>query len=68
MVMAAHDLPGKAWESVSVDAAKVVGRRAELSPGAPADLIAVRARTVREAIAFGPSDRIIWRAGRRRSA
>jgi cytosine deaminase len=67
MVMAAHDLPGTAWESVSADAARVVGRRAELTPGAPADLIAVRARTVREAIAFGPSDRIIWRAGRRRS-
>ena len=34
-------------------------------PGAPADLIAVRAGTVREAIAFGPSDRIVWRNGQR---
>ena len=67
MIMAAHDLPAKAWESVSADAAAVMGRRAEIAPGAPADLIAVRAGTVREAIAFGPSDRIIWRRGRRRS-
>ena len=67
MVMAAHDLPVQAWRSVSCDAATVMGRRAELAPGAPADLIAVRACTVREAIAFGPSDRIVWRNGRRAS-
>jgi hypothetical protein len=42
-----------------------MGRRAEIAPGAPADLIAVRAGTVREAIAFGPSDRIVWRNGQR---
>jgi len=65
MVMAAHDLPVQAWQSVSSDAAKVLGRRAEIAPGAPADLIAVRAGTVREAIAFGPSDRIVWRNGQR---
>jgi cytosine/creatinine deaminase len=67
MVMAAHDLPVQAWRSVSSDAAKVMGRRAEIAPGAPADLIAVRANTVREAIAFGPSDRIVWRNGQRAS-
>jgi cytosine deaminase len=65
MVMAAHDLPVQAWRAVSSDAAKVMGRRAEFTPGAPADLIAVRASTVREAIAFGPSDRIVWRNGQR---
>jgi cytosine deaminase len=65
MVMAAHDLPVQAWRSVSSDAATVMGRRAEIAPGAPADLIAVRAGTVREAIAFGPSDRIVWRNGQR---
>lgn len=64
MVMAAHDLPAKAWEAVSTDAAAVMGRRAEIAPGAQADLIAVRARTVREAIAFGPVDRLVWRRGR----
>jgi cytosine/creatinine deaminase len=65
MVMAAHDLPVQAWRSVSTDAAKVMGRRAEIAAGAPADVIAVRAGTVREAIAFGPSDRIVWRNGQR---
>ena len=63
MVMAAHDLPVQAWRSVSADAATVMGRRAEIAPGAAADLIAVRASTVREAIAFGPGDRIVWRNG-----
>ena len=67
MVMAAHDLPVQAWKSVSSDAATVMRRRAELAPGAPGDLIAVRASTVREAIAFGPSDRIVWRNGQRTS-
>jgi len=65
MVMAAHDLPVQAWRSVSTNAAKVMGRRAEIAAGAPADVIAVRAGTVREAIAFGPSDRIVWRNGQR---
>jgi cytosine deaminase len=67
MIMAAHDLPAQAWKAVSTDAARVMGKRAEIATGAPADLIAVRADTLREAIAFGPADRIIWRAGRRRS-
>jgi cytosine deaminase len=68
MIMAAHDLPAQAWKSVSTDAARVMGRRAEIVPGAPANLVAVRADTLREAIAFGPSDRIIWRNGHRRAA
>ena len=34
-----------------------------LAPGAPADLVAVPAATVREAIAFGPTARRVWRAG-----
>jgi cytosine/creatinine deaminase len=65
MIMAAHDLPDQAWRSVSEAPAKALGRRAELAVGAPADLVAVRAATVREAIAFGPSDRIVWRRGAR---
>ena len=67
MIMAAHDLPAQAWKSVSTDAARVMGRRAEIAPGAPAHLIAVRADTLREAIAFGPADRIVWRHGQRRA-
>lgn len=65
MIMAAHDLPDQAWRSVSEAPAKALGRRAELAVGAPADLVAVRAATVREAIAFGPTDRIVWRRGAR---
>jgi cytosine/creatinine deaminase len=65
MVMAAHELPAQAWTSVSDAPARALGRRAELAPGARADLVAVRAATVREAIAFGPSDRIVWRRGAR---
>lgn len=63
MIMAAHDLPDQAWRSVSEAPARALGRRAELAVGAPADLVAVRAATVREAIAFGPADRIVWRRG-----
>ena len=33
MVMAAHDLPVQAWQSVSSDAATVMGRRAEVAAG-----------------------------------
>jgi cytosine/creatinine deaminase len=65
MVMTAHDLPAQAWESVSDAPARVLGRRARIGPGASADLVAVRAATVREAIAFGPHDRIVWRRGAR---
>jgi cytosine deaminase len=65
MIMAAHDLPDQAWHSVSEAPARALGRRAELAVGAGADLVAVRAATVREAIAFGPSDRIVWHRGAR---
>lgn len=64
MVLAAHDLPSLAWESVSTESAKVLGRSVlGIRAGAPADLVAVRADTVREAIAFGAPERIVWRAG-----
>lgn len=65
MIMTAHDLPAQAWESVSDAPARALGRRAQVAVGASADLVAVRAATVREAIAFGPSDRIVWRRGAR---
>lgn len=65
MIMAAHELPDQAWRSVSDAPARAMGRRADLAVGAEADLVAVRATTVREAIAFGPSDRIVWHRGAR---
>lgn len=64
MVMAGHLLPGEAWSAVSSDSAVATGRRGgEVASGSPAHLVAVRADTVREAIAFGPPDRIVWRHG-----
>jgi hypothetical protein len=39
-----------------------------LTVGERADLVAVKAATVREAIAFGPAERIVWRNGRRLAA
>ncbi len=65
MIMAAHLLPQAAWQAVSAAPADTLGiPRPGVSVGAPAHLIAVRARTVREAIAFGPADRIRFRFGR----
>jgi cytosine deaminase len=64
MIMATHLLPADAWTAVS-DAPR---RALELpniaiEHGAAADLIAIRADTLREAIAFGSSDRLTWRRG-----
>lgn len=66
MVMATHLLPHEAWSSVSTESAKATGLApVEVAPGSPAHLVAARAYTLREAIAFGPTDRIVWRHGRR---
>ncbi len=67
MIMTSHLLPDDAWDSVSVNAAQALGRpTAGIAPGAPADLLAVPAATTREAIAFGPAQRRVWRDGRER--
>jgi cytosine deaminase len=76
MILANHDLPAEAWAAVSTDAARVVaGRDASaehgtpaerpvgLTVGAPADLVAVRSGSVREAIAWAPEHRRVWRRG-----
>ncbi|MEO5899826.1 MAG: amidohydrolase family protein [Ilumatobacteraceae bacterium] len=57
MVTAAHLLPDEAMAAVSTEARHVLG------VPAAGDLVAVRAETVREAIAFGPADRIVVRHG-----
>jgi cytosine deaminase len=68
MMLAAHLTPAAAWDSVSNAARTALGiPPTTITPGAPADLLAVRASTLREAIAFAPADRIVWRAGRRQS-
>jgi cytosine deaminase len=64
MVLVAHDLPRTAWRSVSTDARRVLGRPdAEIQPGAVADLLAVRAATLRQSIAEGPPQRRVFRRG-----
>jgi cytosine deaminase len=66
MVWTTHLLPSQAWMCVTEEAAAAIGRpRASVSAGQPADLLAVRAGSLREALAFGPADRIVWHAGER---
>ena len=57
MIMTAHALPADALEMVSGAARRAMG----LGPGM--DYVCVRAATVREAIAFGPADRVVVRNG-----
>ena len=65
MVMTAHQLPHDAWSMVSSEAAAATGAAAPaIEVGAPAHFVAVEAATVREAIAWGPSERRTWRHGR----
>ena len=64
MIMAAHLTPQEAWRAVSAAPACVLGLQSPaIAVGAPAHLIAVRAGTLREAIAFGPADRLRLRFG-----
>jgi cytosine deaminase len=64
MIMSVHDLPAVAWSSVTEAPRRALGLpAAAVTPGAPADLMAVRAATVREAIATGPPGRLVWRRG-----
>ena len=64
MIMVAHLLLADAWATVSDAPRRAMGKAPiSVEPGTVADLIAVRAATLREAIAFGPSDRLTWRRG-----
>jgi cytosine deaminase len=64
MVLVAHDLPTVAWASVSADSHRVLGRPGgSIEPGRPADLLAVPAGSLRQAIAEGPIPRRVFRAG-----
>lgn len=66
MTIVAHLLPRQAFESVTSDVRGVIGLApVEVAVGSPADLVAVPARTIREAIAFGPANRHVFVAGRR---
>jgi cytosine deaminase len=65
MVMAAHLLPADAYDTVS-GAARIALGLPVTGPviGGVADLVLVPARSVREAVAFGPSGRTVVHAGR----
>ncbi|TFH16276.1 MAG: hydrolase [Acidimicrobiales bacterium] len=64
MIMTSHLLPDEAWASVTDNAAAATNAgAAACTAGSPADLVAIRATTVREAIAFGSPDRLVWRNG-----
>jgi cytosine deaminase len=63
-VLAAHLQPDEAWAAVTTWAAAATARPARsVAPGEPADLIAVPAGSVREAIATGAPRRRVWRRG-----
>jgi len=65
LVTAGHRTLEQAWSMVGPQARAVIGAApAAPEPGARADLVAIRARSVQEAIAFAPADRWVWRAGR----
>jgi cytosine deaminase len=64
MTMTAHLLAHQAWDAVSESSAAATGLdRVAIEPGSPAHLLSVPAATLREAIAFGPGDRMVWRHG-----
>lgn len=69
MVMAAHLLPADAYASVSTRARRAMGLASNtVEVGGFADLVAVPAASIREAIAMGPGDRVVVKAGRVLSA
>jgi len=64
MVLTAHLQPEDAWACVTEMAARATGRPpARIAAGEPADLIAVPAASLREAIAMGAPGRRVWRDG-----
>jgi cytosine deaminase len=66
MVWTAHLSPADAWAAVTEMASRATGRTPlAIAVGAPADLIAVPAASLREAIASGAPGRLVWHDGRR---
>lgn len=66
MVLAAHLLPNDALHCVSgAVRMAITGTIDTIAVGGGADLVAIDATTVREALAFQPGSRIVFHAGRR---
>jgi cytosine deaminase len=65
LVVAAHLLPDEAFELVTSAGRRALGRApVAVAVGMPADLLAIRAPTVRGAVAAGTADRVVIRASR----
>ena len=65
LVVAAHLPPMAAYEAVSTSARAVMGLPpVAIVPGAPAELLAIRAASVTEAVGDASGDRYVWHAGR----
>jgi cytosine/creatinine deaminase len=65
LVVAAHLLPDEAFEAVSGRVRTVMGLPAvRVEPGAPAELMAIAAGSVREALASGTEERMVVGRGR----
>jgi cytosine deaminase len=64
LVLAGHLTPAEAYRAVSSSARQAMGLPAiDFQVGSPADLFAVRARSLREALASASVDRLVFRRG-----
>jgi cytosine deaminase len=65
LVAAAHLRPAEAYEAVSTAARQVMGLPAvEVAAGFPAELLAIRAASIGEALARATEDRVVIHDGR----
>ncbi|HKA03129.1 MAG TPA: amidohydrolase family protein [Acidimicrobiales bacterium] len=65
LVMAGHLTPAEAYHAVSSGSRAAMGLEpVEIAPGSPAELVAVRADSLREAIATAPAGRVVVHRGR----
>jgi cytosine deaminase len=65
MVTAGHLEPGEAIASVTSAPRRALGLSAvRIAPGSPADLVAIKAADVQEALGAAPVHRIVWKAGK----
>jgi cytosine deaminase len=65
LVMVAHLTPEQAYDAVSNAARRALGLgEVNMQPGDPAELLAVKASNLREAVASAPVDRMVFHRGR----
>jgi cytosine deaminase len=64
LVLAGHLSPGEAYHAVSTAARTAIGLpEVAVAPGSPAELVAIPAASLREAIAFAPGPRVVVHRG-----